>query len=337
MAVSLKPLRKQVIVITGASSGIGLATAREAARLGARVVMAARNGEALAQIEREINAAGGRAIHVVADVSRREDVRRVADAAVRVYGGFDTWVNNAGEAIYGKLEQISDDDHRRLFDVNYWGVVYGSLVAVEHLKRRGGALINLGSEVSEHAIPELGAYAASKHAVMGFTDALRMELQQEGAPVSVTLIKPSGIDTPFPQHARNYMDREPRLPDPAYTPGEVANAILHAAVHPEREIYVGASGRLSAVLAQFTPKLFDWIGSHVMGPQQKRSEPPRDPAGALRKPGRDGRERGEHPGVVMPTSVYTRASLHPALTALLLAGAGVGVLACVDAMRSRRR
>ncbi len=218
MSVSLKPLRDQVMVITGASSGIGLATAQAAATKGARLVLSSRNGAVLQDIERQINGAGGQAIHVVADVGRREEVQRIADAAVQCFGGFDTWVNNAGLSIWGRLEEVSDEDHHRLFETNFWGVVYGSLIAVAHLKRRGGALINLGSLVSDVAIPLQGMYRASKHAIKGFTDALRMELEEEGAPISVTLIKPTSINTPFPQHAKNYMDKEPKLPPPSIHP-----------------------------------------------------------------------------------------------------------------------
>src|SRR5262245_50151651 len=130
MKPALKPLRDQVVVITGASSGIGLATACEAARRGAYVVMAARNGDVLEQVEDEIRDQGGEAMHVVADVSRVEDLREVARAAVERYGGFDTWVNNAGVSIWGRIGTASQDDERRLFDVNFWGVVNGSRVAV---------------------------------------------------------------------------------------------------------------------------------------------------------------------------------------------------------------
>src|SRR5207247_2089938 len=122
--VSLKALREQVMVITGASSGIGLCTAKVAAAGGARVVLAARNGEALADIERQINSDGGQAVHVVADVGKRADVQRIADTAVQRFGGFDTWVNDAGVAIWGKLEEVTDEDSRRLFDTNFWGTVY---------------------------------------------------------------------------------------------------------------------------------------------------------------------------------------------------------------------
>ncbi|RZK82551.1 MAG: SDR family NAD(P)-dependent oxidoreductase, partial [Methylobacterium sp.] len=128
-----KPLSEQVVVITGASSGIGLATARMAAERGARVVLAARSGEALARIQAEIEGVGGKALHVVADVGNRAEVQAIANQAIATFGGFDTWVNVAGGSIYGRLREISDEDHQRLIQTNLWGTVYGSLVAVEHL------------------------------------------------------------------------------------------------------------------------------------------------------------------------------------------------------------
>jgi NAD(P)-dependent dehydrogenase (short-subunit alcohol dehydrogenase family) len=135
MSVRLKKLRDQVMVITGASSGIGLVTARGAARRGARLVLAARSGDELRRLAQEIRARRGQAVPVAAAVGRVRDVERIADAAVRSFGGFDTWVNNAGVSIYGRLEDVPLEDHRRLFETNFWGVVHGSLVAVRHLKR----------------------------------------------------------------------------------------------------------------------------------------------------------------------------------------------------------
>ncbi len=337
MSVSLKPLRDQVMVITGASSGIGLATAQAAAKRGTRLVLASRNGEVLKDTERQINGRGGRAIHVVADVSRRDDVRRIADAAIQRFGGFDTWVNNAGLSIWGRLEEVSDDDHRRLFETNFWGVVYGSLIAVEHLKRRGGTLINLGSVVSDVAIPLQGMYSASKHALKGFTDALRIELEEQGAPISVTLIKPTSINTPFPQHAKNYTAKEPKLPPPIYQPEEVANAILHAATHPERDIFVGGSSKMMSSLNKRAPRAMDWLSERVMMKQQQRDEPPRDREGALYRAGKDGRVHGDHPGYVRKTSLYTRASLHPLLTGVLAAAAGTAVMAWLGSGYAERK
>ena len=169
-----KRLRDQVVVITGASSGIGLATARMAAARGARVVLASRNERDLRMATEDINIRGGRAIHVVADVAVPQDVDRIADIAIREFGGFDTWVNNAGVSIYGKLIDVPMDDKKRLFDTNFWGVVNGCRSAVRHFARRGGTIINIGSVVSDRAIPLQGMYSASKHAVLGYTDALQI-------------------------------------------------------------------------------------------------------------------------------------------------------------------
>lgn len=320
-----KPLDQQVIVITGASSGIGLATARMAAARGARIVLAARNGEALAEIRAEIERQGGEALDVVTDVSDRAQVEALARAAIARYGRIDTWVNDAGLSIIGRLEQVEDSDHRRLFDVNFWGVVYGSLVALPHLKESGGTLINLGSVASDVAFPLQGMYSASKHAIKGFTDSLRIELKEEGAPVAVTLIKPAAIDTPFPANARNYTDREPKLPPPVYRTEEVAEAILHAAVHPRRDIYIGG-GRIMSAAQAVAPHVFDTVGSSMAGLQQ-REEPPRDPDGSLYRAGPGGRTAGSHPGYVMRRSLYTRSALHPLTTAAVVAGVGLAAAA----------
>nr|WP_243700371.1 SDR family oxidoreductase [Halorussus pelagicus] len=236
MSVDLKPVEEQVMVITGASSGVGLTTARMAAERGARVVLAARSEDALRELTDEIREFGGDATYVVADVSDRDDVRRIAETARDEYGGFDTWVNVAGAFLYGKLVDTPVEDMREQFDTNVWGLLYGSLEAAEHLTEHGGAIINIGSVASDRAIPIQGSYSASKHAVKGFTDALRMELQRDGAPISVTLVKPASIDTPYSDHAKNYMDEEATLPPPLYTPETVARAILHAAEHPQRDV-----------------------------------------------------------------------------------------------------
>lgn len=321
MAVTLKPIDEQVIVITGASSGIGLATAQAAARAGARVFLTARNGEALAEAVRQIEAAGGTAAYAIADVANREELQRVADAVIERFGGFDTWVNNAGVSIWGRIEDVSDADNRRLFETNFWGTVNGSLIAVQHLKQRGGALINVGSTASDVALPLQGMYSASKHALKGFTDALRVELIEEDAPVSVTLIKPASIDTPLPQHARNYGDREPMLPPPVYPPEDVADAILHAAVHGPRELYVGGSARAGSAMATAAPSIVDWAAAKYLPEQSFRDEPAKHPEGALYHTEEGGAVHGTHPGHVAFTSLYTRAAMHPILTTVLVLAA----------------
>ncbi len=300
-------------------------------------MLVARNHEALERLEREINASGGASCHVDADVGSEADVRRIVDSAVERFGGFDTWINNAGVTVYGRLEEVANDDHRRLFETNFWGVVYGSTVAVAHLKHRGGALINVGSVASDLALPVQGMYSASKHAVKGFTDALRMELEEEGAPVSVTLVKPTSINTPFPQHAKNYTDKEPKLPPPVYAPEEVARAILHAAAHPRRDIYVGGSAKLMSTLRSHAPRAADLVGERVLLDQEFRAEAPRNPEGALYQAGDDGNVHGDHPGSVRKTSLYTRASLNPLVTGSLLAAAGVVAAAIFGSDRAKRR
>jgi short-subunit dehydrogenase len=323
MKIKLKPLQEQVMVITGASSGIGLATAYAAAREGARLVLAARSEDDLDKITQEINRKGGEAIFVVADVGKKEDVEKIAQAAKTYYGGFDTWVNDAGVSIYGRLEQVSDEDNRRLFDTNFWGVVYGSLVAAQELKQRGGAIINIGSELSDMAIQIQGMYSASKHAVKGFTDALRIELQEADAPVAVTLIKPAGVNTPYTEHAKNYMDKAATLPPPVYKPEEVAYAILKAAVKPYRDIPVGGASKMMGTLNQIVPSAMDLLSEKMMGDQQQK-EGRRYGRDGLHQAAGGGRVHGDHEGVTMP-SLYTRAVLNPVITGVVALAAAAGL------------
>ncbi|HKQ48260.1 MAG TPA: SDR family oxidoreductase [Phycisphaerae bacterium] len=281
MNKSLRPLEEQVIVITGASSGIGLATAETAADAGATIVLAARSENAIQAIAERLTASGARALAVCCDVSQRAQVENLANTTIDHFGRIDTWINNAGTSIYGRLDEVSEEDSRRLFDINFWGVYYGSLAALPHLRRNGGALINVGSEVSEGVIPLQGMYSASKHAVKGLTDALRVEIEEvDHAAVSIALIQPTAVDTPFPQHARNYMAKEPKLPSPRIDPQRVADAILAAAVMPARDRKVGAMARFNTMLSRIAPRLGDRMSAKQFY-RQNYEEPPRHPEGAL--------------------------------------------------------
>ena len=334
MGVKLKRIEDQVVVVTGASSGIGLATAKMAAERGARVVLAARDSNGLASARVEIEGSGGRAVTVIADVSIFEDVRTIARRAIDAFGGFDTWVNNAGLSIYGPIEEVPVEDARRLFDVNYWGIVHGTLTAVSHLKDHGGAVINLGSVTSDRAIPLQGHYSASKHAVKAFTDAFRMELEKEGAPVSLTLIKPGAIDTPFPEHARNYMEAEPKHPPPVYDPSVVAEAILFCAEHARRDLIVGGGGKMTAAL-QNVPRVADRYMRATMFDGQKMRKPSRyEREDSLYEPQGGGRERGNYPGSVRKRSLYTMTSMHRLATMVSAAAVGAGVV--LASRRGRR-
>ena len=335
MGVKLKKLSEQVMVITGASSGIGLVTARAAARRGVKLVLAARAADALRRLAEELNASGGEAVWVAADVGREADVRRIAETALERFGRIDTWVNNAGISIYGRIMDTPVEDMRRLYETNFWGVVYGSRVAAEALRVRGGALINVGSVVSDRAIPVQGVYSSSKHAVKGFTDALRMELEEEGAPVSVTLVKPSTIDTPYTKHAKNLMEKEPALPPPLYAPEAVAEAILHCAETPVRDVYVGGGGKALSVLEKYAPRLGDKLMETFMFDAQQQDGPPGARGdGGLYEASGELKERSGDPRVVMESSLYTKASLHPLLTCALFAGAGLAAAALLG--RTRR-
>lgn len=283
MAVHLKPLKEQVMVITGASSGIGLATAQAAAKKKVKLVLAARSDETLKNLADQINSDGGEAIAVHCDVALKPDVESLAQAAIDRFGRIDTWVNNAGMGMHGRLDETDIEDGKRLFDINFWGVVHGSLAALPHLKRNGGALINVGSEVSEASAPLLGLYTASKHAVKGFTDSLRIEIENvDEAPVAITLIQPTAVNTPFPEHSRNFMHFEPKLPTPTIDPDLVAQAILKAAVKQTRSKKVGSKAVVNTMVATMLPSLGDTLAAREVNRQQY-DEPPRNAGGILRQ------------------------------------------------------
>src|SRR3954469_8766197 len=331
MPIRLKPIKEQVIVITGASSGIGLATALEAARRGGSVVLASRDETDIQKAADQITAEGGKALAVMADVADQGAMESLAEQAVVEFSRIDTWVNNAGVSIYGKLEEVPLDDAQRLFETNYWGVVNGSLAALPHLKLNGGALINVGSELSETAMPLQGHYAASKHAVKGFTDTLRMELHEEGAPVSVTLIQPAAIDTPYPEHAMNYLGVEPKHVPPVYAPEIVADAILACAQSPHRNLRVGGAAKMFTAMEKVAPAIGDKMKERSAFDGSKTTKRPKDDDTLYAPRPNDGRVRGSYEGHVASTSLYTKAALNPLRAVLGAAALGLGIAAVVRA------
>jgi short-subunit dehydrogenase len=336
MSVKLKKLNEQVIVVTGATSGIGLATARMAAEAGARLVLVARDADALDTLAHEMRQRGSQAITVAADVGDAADVERIGKAAIDAYGHVDTWVNNAGGSVYGNNEEVALEDMQRVMQTNLWGCVNGSLQAVKLMKPRGGgALINLGSEVSDRSLPLQGTYAASKHAIKAFTESLRMELEKESAPISVTLIKPSAIATPFAEHAKNYMEHEPALPPPNYAPEIVAEAILHAAEHPGRELYAGGHAKAASVLGRFMPRAMDKFMNASMFSQQQSSRPSKPGRkDALHAPdaAQELRARNRSSARVSESSPYTAFEMKPGAVKAALVG---GVLLAGWALAGR--
>jgi NAD(P)-dependent dehydrogenase (short-subunit alcohol dehydrogenase family) len=295
------------MIITGASSGIGRATAELAASKGATVVLAARDIDALELAASAIRSRGGRALAVECDVSRAEQIEALAMRALEHYGGFDTWVNNAGLSIYGRLDEVPIEDQRALFDVNYWGAVSGSLTAARVMAQNGGVIINVGSVVSDRAIPLQGAYCASKHALKAFTDTLRMEIDEADLPIAISLVKPASIDTPFFEHARTYMDADPRPVPPVYAASEVARAIVRCAERPVRDLPVGGASRAMGLGGFLAPRLTDLYMERSMFSGQQREPRPRPQTGNLEVPQPPHREAGDYEGHVMRSSAYTRA------------------------------
>jgi NADP-dependent 3-hydroxy acid dehydrogenase YdfG len=331
MKLTLKPLAEQVVVITGASSGIGLATARLAARAGARLVLAARNEDALRQLAQEIRRQGGQALAVVADVGNQEDVRSIAEAAIAEFGTFDTWVNNAGVSIFGRCEEVAIADMRRMFDTVYWGAVYGSRMAVAHFRHRGaaGALINIGSFFGDRATPVQSTYCTAKHALHGWTDALRMELEMERAPVSVTLIHPGRIDTPYNEHAQSYYRHQVAHRGMVYPPSAVAEAILFAAAHPKRDMYVGLQAKVLKMVGDVAPRFLDKLMEVVTIPGQVDPNRPSRNAetSALYHAGYGLHEHGSHQGWFRSGSLYVKMQKHPLLATAAVAGLGLALRA----------
>lgn len=329
--MKLKPLEDQTIVITGGSSGIGLATARLAAERGANVVIIARNEDGLEDAARQIREAGGRCDTFSADVGKRDEVKAAVAHVIERHGGFDTWVSNAGVGLYAKLENLSDEDHRQLFNTNYWGVVHGATEALPHLKAHGGALITTGSISSQMPAPVLSSYTASKYAVKGYIDSLRLELMHENAPVSVTLIQPSGINTPFGEHSLNQMDGRSKVPPPVYSPDIVAEAICRAAEHPTRDMIVGGAGRAMTLFSRFLPNLADRVFAFAFFKTAvEKDAPKRDMEGGFHTGGGRGEVYGDQ--TMRRTSLYTTLRSHP-LTSL----AGVALAAGAAGLALKRR
>jgi NAD(P)-dependent dehydrogenase (short-subunit alcohol dehydrogenase family) len=258
--MQLKPVSEQVVVVMGASSGIGRATALRFAEEGAKVVVSARGEPGLKSLVAEIEAAGGTATAVVGDVTDPAQMTAVADRAVAEYGRLDTWVHMAGVLLVAGFDDTTPEEFARVIQVNLLGQVHGAKAALPHLGRDGGgAFISMSSMGSQRGIPLQTAYCASKHGIDGFLEALRVELQRDGVPVSVTQIMPGTINTPLFDNARTKMGVKPVAPPPAYPARVVADAIVHAAAHPVRDLVVGGAAKTLITVEKFAPRVVDAV------------------------------------------------------------------------------
>ena len=319
----MRPLDQQVIVITGASSGIGRCTAIEVAKRGAKTVLAARGVEALETARQEIEAAGGEALVVPTDVADYGQVEALGQRAVERFGRIDTWFNNAGVAVIAEFTQTTPAEFRQIVDINLMGEVYGTMVALRLMSEQGGTIINMASVEGERSLPLHAAYAAAKHGVQGFSEALRVELEHNKTPVRVTVIKPASIDTPFFQHARTKLGVQPRPVPPVYDPQLVAEAVLRAAVEPTRDLTVGGFGAMLGTTEKLSPRLLDLQMKLLGYPTQETDEPKAETAPDnlfAPSPG-PGTIRGGWNG--RRASLYTTLQLRPGLRRAAMSGAAL--------------
>jgi short-subunit dehydrogenase len=328
------PLDEQVVVITGASQGIGRETALEMGRAGAAVVLAARNEEALTELALEIERIGGKAEAVPTDVAEYDQVERLGARAVERFGRIDTWVNDAAVSIYATVEELAPDEMERLVRVNLLGQMFGSKVAVHHMKpRRSGTIVNIGSALSERAIPLQSAYVATKHGVQGFSEALRLELQHEETGIDVVVILPSSINTPLFNFARSKLGVKPMPVPPVYEPRVVAQAICHAAQHGGREIVAGGWGKLLITAQRLSPSLLDrYMVQGDRAVRQQETSDPDDRRDNLFEPSTGpGSTTGDFGEGSKAWSIYTSVfELHPNAKRVAV---GAAVLTALTAVR----
>ncbi|NYE47064.1 NAD(P)-dependent dehydrogenase (short-subunit alcohol dehydrogenase family) [Spinactinospora alkalitolerans] len=279
-------VKDRVAVVTGASSGIGRATALALAKKGAAVVLAARGEEALEQVAEECRSHGGQALAVPTDVADHESVEALARRAAERFGRIDVWVNAAALTLFGPFSEVPLQDFRRVVDVNLMGYVHGARAALPHLREQGrGVLVNVSSIVGVVAQPYTHAYGVTKFAIRGLSASLRQELRLEGARrIHVCSVLPATIDTPFFQHAANYTGRKVVAMPPVYTPESVARAIVDLVRVPRREVVVGP-GRGLVALSKTAPGLAERImGTQVDRAHLSRKEPAAAGSGSLYRP-----------------------------------------------------
>lgn len=330
-------LLHHVAVITGASSGIGRATALEMSRRGATVVAAARNERALTSLAADMNSGPGPIIAHPLDVTDADAVAALARSTSTQFGRIDTWVNAAAVAMYAAVDETEPAELRRILDVNVVGTANGIRAALPIMEAQGrGTIVNIGSVESRRALPYQSAYAASKHAVKGLTDALRAELAHRDSPVSLVLVMPSAINTPFFRHARSKLGVLPQPFPPVYEPEMVADTIVHVAQHPIPEIVVGGGGKGLAMLERISPRLTDAVlGTRAVGLGQQVTDRPDDGTDNLDAPlDEAGSVHGEWGEMARRRSWYTSAiGLHPIASRVAAVGA---VGAMLVALRLRR-
>ncbi|PRQ05515.1 Diacetyl reductase [Enhygromyxa salina] len=271
---------RQVVVITGASAGIGRALARRFAKDGAKIGLLARGGHKLTAAVAEVEKLGGQALAIEVDMADPEAVEAAAEQIEQDLGPIDIWINNAAVAMFGRIMDVSPEELRRVSDVTYHGAAWGTMAALTRMRRRGtGTIVQVGSGAAYIAIPMLTSYSAAKHALRAFTNGLRVELINEGVDIHLTMVHPSAINTPFYTWARNLMPNQPRPIPPVYQPEIAADIIYWAAYARRRDVYLGWTTIYGMLTERLIPGLGDLFLARFMVDAQQTSEPasPEDP------------------------------------------------------------
>jgi NADP-dependent 3-hydroxy acid dehydrogenase YdfG len=329
----VRTLAGEVVVVTGASSGVGRACARAFGMQGSKVGLIARNTEALEKAAEEIRQAGGEALVLPTDVADAEAMERAAAQVEARWGRIDVWVNCAMVTVFAPIAETTPDEFRRVTEVTYLGYVYGTLAALKRMRPRDrGTIIQIGSALAYRSIPLQAAYCAAKAAIRGFTDSLRTELIHDASHVKLTMLQLPAVQTPQSVRQRNKMPKQSQPVPPLFTPESIADLVVRAAVDPPREMLIGRP-TVQAVWAQkFVPGLLDWyLGKYGYQPQLT-DQPNRQHGDILfeTQPGDPGahgpyRDREQGPDLVM------RLLSHRRLTTV--AGGAVAALAAAAVLR----
>ena len=281
-------LRGKVVVITGASSGLGKGAAREFALGGAKLVLSARRGKLLEQLAEECRQFGADALACPADVSNCDDVRDLCERAVYEFGQIDVWVNDAGASALGRFEEVPLGDHVKVVEVNLLGTIYGSYMAIEQFQKQptGGVLINLSSALGKIPAPYQASYVAAKFGIVGLGGALRQELRENRVDkIKVCTVMPMAMDTPFFDHTANYTGHEAMPIPPLYEPEAAIEVIVRMATEPQDEVVVGAAGKLSNFAHHLMPGAVEnYLGGQTHKAQYEEAPNAANTAGSLYRP-----------------------------------------------------
>jgi short-subunit dehydrogenase len=322
------------VMLTGASAGIGRATARLLARRGASLGLLARSRDRLQATAREVEELGGRAIVLPADVADAEAVEQAAVRAEEAFGPLDGWINNAMASVFSPIWQTTAEEYRRVTEVTYLGVVHGTQAALRRmLARDAGVIVQVSSALAYRAIPIQSAYCAAKHAVLGFTDALRCELLHEKAAVKVTMVHLPAVNTPQFDWVKNRMPGRPSPPDPLYQPEMAARAVVFALDHPRRDVYVGGTTVTALYAQRFLPGLTDRYLARKAWEGQSSAEPddPARPSNLWEPVAGDPGAHGRFDDRALDRSTQWWATTHR--PALALAAGAVGLAALLGRRR----